>query len=210
MKAGQPQRGFTLLELLIALGIFGIMSVMAYGGLAAVIDTREQVSQAMDRLAQMQRAVHRIQSDVESAQQRPIRDEFGDLRPALLWDSSEFALELTRGGWRNPLKLPRSSLERVAYFLNEDRLVRRSWRVLDRPQDPIYIDTVLLEQVEELTVRFLQEKDDWQTEWPPANVITENPPLPKAIELNIKTKDWQTIRLLLRVPPGAGQQDAST
>ncbi len=197
------QRGFTLLELLIALGIFGIMSVMAYGGLSAVVDTRNQVSASMVRLADLQRSIHRIQSDIESTQHRPIRDEFGDLRAAMLWDTSQNGLELTRGGWRNPLTLPRSSMERVAYFLEEDRLIRRSWRVLDRPQNPVYIDTVLLDDVEGFSVKFLHNKNEWEAEWPPANVVNENPPLPMAVEFNIETKDWQTIRLLLRIPPGA-------
>lgn len=195
-------RGFTLLELLVALGIFGIMSVMAYGGLASVIDTRDQVSKSMERLADLQRAVHRMQADIESAQQRPVRDEFGDLRAALLWDPSQHGLELTRGGWRNPLTLPRSSMERVAYFLEEDRLMRRSWRVLDRAQDSAVIDTELLDQVEDLRIRFLAEGDEWQEAWPPPNIIQDNPPLPRAVEIIIETRDWQDIRLLLRLPPG--------
>lgn len=200
MASLPAQRGFTLLELLVALTIFGIMSVLAYGGLASVIDTREQVSASLERLSNIQRTVHRIQSDIESAQQRPIRDEFGDLRAALLWDSAQNGLELTRGGWRNPLSLPRSSMERVAYFLEEDRLIRRSWRVLDRAQDTAVTDTLLLDRVQSIKIRFLQEDNEWETKWPPANVIAENPPLPKAVEFIIETKDWQDIRLLLRVP----------
>ncbi len=202
MQHTARQRGFTLLELLVALGIFSIMSIMAYGGLSSVIKTREQVTVSMQRLADLQRSVHRIQSDLESTQQRPIRDEFGDMRAALLWDNTQNGLEFTRGGWRNPLYLPRSSLERVAYFLEEDRLMRRSWRVLDRPQNAAYVDTALLDNVENLTMRFLHGDDEWETEWPPANVIVSNPPLPKAVEINIETKDWDTIRLLLRIPPG--------
>lgn len=196
------QTGFTLLELLVALGIFGIMSVLAYGGLSSVLRTREQVDAAMERLTALQRTVYRIQADIESTQFRAIRDEFGDLRPALLWDNTQQGLELTRGGWRNPLNLPRSSMERVAYFLEEDTLIRRSWRVLDRAQDAIYLDTELLTDVEDLKLRFLQEEDQWVDEWPPANVINQNPPLPKAVEITIDTRDWEGIKLLLRVPPG--------
>ncbi|MHB8746444.1 MAG: PulJ/GspJ family protein, partial [Gammaproteobacteria bacterium] len=36
------QRGFTLLELLVAVGVFAVMAVMAYGGLKSVLDSRKQ------------------------------------------------------------------------------------------------------------------------------------------------------------------------
>ncbi len=204
MRGRSSQRAFTLLELLVALGIFGIMSVLAYGGLNSVIETREHATQALDDLARLQRMVHRIQFDLESTQHRAIRDEFGDLRPALLWDDTRNGLELTRGGWRNPLSLPRSSMERVAYFLEEDRLVRRSWRVLDRAQDSAYVDTELLDGVEALRMRFLKDGDEWVTEWPGANVVDQNPAPPRAVEVIVETRQWDEIRLLLRLPPGAG------
>lgn len=208
---GAAQHGFTLLELVVALGIFGLMSVLAYGGLNSVLQTREQVNESMERLADLQRAVFRFQSDLESTQFRPIRDEFGDLRAAMLWDNTQQGLEFTRGGWRNPLNLPRSSMQRVAYFLEEKRLVRRNWQVLDRAQDAVYTDTDLLEDVEEIKLRFLSEGDEWQAEWPPANVLTENPPLPKAVELTITTEDVEELKLLFRIPPAdpAFQQTAT-
>ena len=38
-----PRRGFTLVELLVALAIFSVMSVVAYRGLNAVLETREHL-----------------------------------------------------------------------------------------------------------------------------------------------------------------------
>jgi len=41
MKARNIMQGFTLLELLVAISIFGLLSVIAYSGLNSVLNTRQ-------------------------------------------------------------------------------------------------------------------------------------------------------------------------
>ena len=45
--------GFTLLELLIALAIFGLLSVMSYSGLTTVLDQHARTDAAADRLGEL-------------------------------------------------------------------------------------------------------------------------------------------------------------
>jgi len=78
------QRGFTLLEVIIVVLIFAIMSAMAYGGLNSVLKTRVAVEASMQRTADLQRAYMRMRSDFQNLAMRPIRDNFGDTQPALL------------------------------------------------------------------------------------------------------------------------------
>ncbi len=203
--------GFTLIELLIALSIFSLMSVMAYGGLSAVIQTRETVTASMQRLGEIQKTIHRLQTDMESAQARPIRDEYGDLRPAMMRELDGLGLVFTRGGWRNPLSVTRSAMQRVHYRLEDKKLLRRSWPMLDGSRQDQYTETTLLENVEEVRWRFLDdvgtqgqdfEDLEWQEQWPPDAQDVEPNRLPRAVELVLVTEDWGDIRYLYRINPG--------
>ena len=113
------QRGFTLIELLVALLVFAVMSVLAYGGLRSVLDASAGAGAHADRLASLQRTFMALARDVEQLADREIRDEYGDRQPALRVGADERLLELTRAGWRNPAGQTRSTLQRVAYRLDE-------------------------------------------------------------------------------------------
>ncbi|MBI2383435.1 MAG: type II secretion system minor pseudopilin GspJ [Gammaproteobacteria bacterium] len=193
-------RGFTLLELVVVLAIFSVLSVMAYGGLSSVLRTRDAVEQALRRTGEYQKAYTRLRGDLQQVRNRPVRDGYGETQPAVLLTQDGY-LEVTRGGWRNPLALPRSSLERLSYRLEEKKLIRASWRVLDRAQDSQPVETVLLDRVQEASWRFLDAQREWQTSWPPEAQTGRNaasaPPL--AIELNLKTEDWGELVLLFRI-----------
>ena len=138
-------RGFTLLEMLVALAIFGLLAVMSYGGLASVLEQQFRTEAEAERLAALQKAYLIMQRDIEQVVARPVRDGFGDEQPPLAGDQ---ALEFTRGGWSNPLGRPRSNLQRVAYAWDDRQLRRYVWQVLDRAQDSQPLGQLLLENVE--------------------------------------------------------------
>ncbi len=192
--------GFTLVELVVVLAIFAIFSLMAWGGLNSVMTTRAQVEEAQSRITEVQKAYLRLRNDLQQVRFRPTRDGFGDLQPALRSGENGY-LEFTRGGWSNPLRLPRTGLERVAYRYQEGKLVRLSWRVLDLAQDSRPVENPLIEDVEEVRWRFLSENREWRESWPTGNVdrssaATVIPPL--AVELTLRLKDMGTLRYLFR------------
>ena len=206
--------GFTLLELLVVILIFGIFAVMAYGGLNNVLSTRRHIEESLARTAEYQRAYIRLRDDFFNGSARTIRDGDGVQQPNFIYDSYNKRLEFTRGGWSNPALLPRATLERVSYFLDDThsdnfRLIRRSWRVLDRAQQSEPVDLSLLEHVEQIQWRFLDKNSAWQAQWPPLGSSTLNsgsnnaaailPPM--AAELTLRTRDWGDIRLLFRFGP---------
>jgi general secretion pathway protein J len=208
----QKQTGFTLLEMLVAMGIFALMAAMAYGGLNGILDKREATDKHAARLAQLQTSFLWLSRDIEQTTNRRIRDEYGDSQLALL--SAEFGryqLELTRGGWRNPVGRARSNLQRVAYGVRENKLVRAYWNVLDRAQDSKPLETVLLDGVNRMELRFLspdgssqnsgQNKQEWVESWPSSALGAEpsdNPPL--AVEVTLETESEGRITRLFRVP----------
>ena len=195
------QRGFTLLELLVALAIFALVSVMAYGGLASVLDQQFATEDIAAQLARLQKTYLLLQRDFEQVVPRPVRDEYGDTLAPLLGDSQ---LQFTRGGWSNPAGHPRSSLRRVAYRLEDQELTRYAWSVLDRAQNSEPLEQPLLDGVTEISSRYMVENDEWQDSWPPATVAaigdTETFSLPLAVEIQLEHERFGLITWLFQMP----------
>lgn len=195
------QCGFTLLELLVALSIFALLAVMAYGGLRTVLEQRSVTGAEAQRLAELQKIYMLMQRDLEQAVPRPIRDEYGDTQPPL---SGGSAFQFTRGGWSNPLGHPRSDLQRVGYAFVDDHLVRYTWSVLDRAQDTQPQKQPLSDRITGMEVRFLAANDKWLTQWPdPSQVVTGAPPpvnLPRAVEITLHHKQYGDLVWLFRLP----------
>ena len=203
------QQGFTLLELMIASIIFAIMAIMAYGGLDNVIDNSEASQQALNRLKQTQHTVTILNRDLNQLVQRDIRDGFGTTQPYLMAGTDvDNLVEFTRSGRVNPGRLIRSSLQRVAYRFDEDKLVRLQWPQLDRTQEMEAKQSVLIDEVEQVTFRFLDQNNEWQEQWPPLNAqttaatsggTTGTTTGPVAIEVILQLKDWGDIRRVYEV-----------
>ncbi len=193
-------QGFTLLELLVALAIFAVIGAAAYSGLGNVLATRVALERDSERMQRVQSALLWLRRDTEQLTARPVRNIAGEPRPALIGDSrGPELLTLTRSGRANPLDLPRSSLERLGYRLEQDRLLRLSWPVLDRSDGSQPQSTVLLDDIRGLRLRFLDHGGAWHERWPPSSTNAAER-LPKALELRLELNDWGELRRLFLLP----------
>ncbi|MFH7320071.1 type II secretion system minor pseudopilin GspJ [Desulfurivibrio sp. D14AmB] len=204
------RRGFTLLELLVALALFAVLSLLTFSSLRAMIDSREQTRVEGERLAAVQMAVSRLALDIQQARDRGIRDEYGRHQPAMLYGLLAGAgLELTRGGHRglDPQRSG-SGMQRLRYLLDDGRLIRESWPVLDRGPGLTTFRQPVLEGVELFEARFLDSQGIWHGSWPPiVPVPPEGGPsfddrLPVAVELLLELEDWGRLRRLLPLAGG--------
>ena len=168
-KQSRRKSAFTLIEILVALAVFAILSALAYGTLSQTLASAEILSARMDRLQSIQRTMRQIGQDFMQLAPRPVRNELGDgFSPALSTSlETGYALELTRGGWSNPIALPRGTLQRAAYRLEEDELIRYHWNVLDRTLSNQVIGVTLIDDVQSIIFRFMQEDGEWTEHWPP-------------------------------------------
>lgn len=182
-------RGFTLLEMLVALAVFAVLGVMASQLLARMVDVHDVASGRGQRLADLQRAMQVLQRDVMQLSQRGVRDELGGPLPALRLGGSS-PLEFTRRGWRNPLDQRRSELQRVAYLVTDGVLYRYYWNVLDRAEDSEPIVQALLDDVQAFEVSALDVSGNEHEFWP----------LLDELATDARTQ-LAGIRLVLNVPP---------
>ena len=198
--------GFTLIELVVAISIFAIMAAIAYGGLHNVLIARDQTEQNAKQLSQLQLTVSWLGRDIEQIVDRGVRDEYGDTLPPVVGNEIEgYTLEFTHTGWRNPANRARSSLQRVAYTLKDDKLIRAYWRVLDRAEDSKPLEKVILNGVKSFEVRYLDDSDDWHSSWPDSaggrlGSAAPQPQstIPRGIEVNIDTKQFGKITRLFQ------------
>ena len=201
----RQKSGFTLIEVLVALAVFGVLSVLAYMSLAQTLANSDMLTTRMDRLQSIQRTMSFLSSELLQTAPRPVRVELGQAPIPALQSSfaSDFALQITHGGWPNVAGTPRSTLQRTAYRIEDGELVRYHWNVLDRTVNSVPIGTVMLEDVDSLTFRFLQNDGEWIDQWPPL-VAQGAPPLrvlPRAVEVLLVLPDEGEVSRVIEVSP---------
>jgi len=188
------QTGITLLELLVVIAVFSIMSVVAYSSLQSSLKAEENFSASMKELEAVQMSLTIFQRDVMQLSPRPIRDALGDNEPAIVLLNGR-ELFFTRGGNFSSLQLDRSELTRVAWSLRDEQLIRSRWRRLDSTQGDRPLTATLLRNVTDLRIRVLDQDNLWHLDWP----IAASGGI-RALEITLELADWGEIRRLIPMP----------
>jgi general secretion pathway protein J len=175
-------KGFTLIEMMVALFIFGLISAAGIGVMRFSMDNQERVRAATSRVAELQTARALLKADLSQASMRRVRGPDG--RPAgRAFLGNEQAsggplLALVRRGVDNPDATPRPSLQYVEYRLSGDTLERRVREGLDGggflPPRP------LLSGVRKAQLRFL-----WHGQWLDTLPLGTHADLPQAVRLDL-------------------------
>lgn len=196
-------RGFTLVEVLVAIFIFAIVAAIAMGGYNQLVKQSDIVSAGASRTREIQSAMQRLSIDFTSLEPRPVREPLGDaLIPALRSDErSDTLVELTHSGWSNPAGVPRSTLQRVSYRLEDNKLLREYWLALDRTMTGEPERAVLLDHVKSMKLRFMDNNRTWHDQWPPLGYSAPDGPRlrPIAVEITVDLDDWGELKRLIEV-----------
>ena len=184
----RSSRGFTLIEVLVALAIVAVIGVMAFEGLSQAIRQQSLASARAERWREIQLAMRVVTQDLAQIHPRPTREELGEsFQPSLLASpTAQFPLELSRGGWSNPGGFSRGTVLRVAYAWENDALLRFTWPVADRTL------ATPPQRTELLTGRFRASSGEWFSEWPPRQLdgAMRFVSVPRAVELAVELEDF--------------------
>ncbi len=201
-------KGFTLLEVLVAISIFAIIGLGANTMLRTVIDTQSRVKTDSDAFSNLSRALAMIERDLSHVVARGVRDEYGEELSALMIGEDLYAIEFTRSGWNNPARHPRSELQRVAYQVEDEILYRYFWLVLDRAEDSEPQRQLLLRDVQGFRANAMDLEGETDDGWPP---LDANTVFPAAIEISLELVSTGEIRRvygLTELPAGNARRDS--
>jgi general secretion pathway protein J len=199
-------RGFTLIELMVAIFITAIVFAMGYGAVNQALNNKQALEDKQERLLAVQTTMRMMSQDFGQLSSRPVRDPTGDSWSPVLksGQTTQPYLTFTKGGWANPAGVQRPALQRVAYVLENNTLRREHYPVLDALLSTQTVKRELLTGVKSVQFRYMDVNRQWKDQWPVPGIAGDpNQALrsrPVAVEVTIELDDWGKIRRVFEVP----------
>lgn len=183
----QPTAGFTLIEVLVALALFALISGAGFAMLDQVLRTQSRTDGRLERLAALQRAMYLVTNDFLQA-----RGQSFTAMP----EEGGTAVSLRRNAAG-----PGEGAVRLTYRLQEGTLMR----VVAGISGPPVAEQALVAGVALAEWRFHDPQAGWVTDWPPAGQLPgAAPPNPAAVELRLTLADGALLRRVALLPRDGG------
>ena len=195
-RSAPPGRnGFTLVEMLIALAIFGMLTAAGVALLNISVRTQATSDRLLAEVGEIRRIGSLLTADLAQATPRLYRDADGRRQRAFGGGAGDRPLLLVfvRHGWDRG---DGGTLQRVGYRLREGRLERLSFRRVDGGGDAVA--STLLDGVTALRLRYRDDRGEWRERWDSSDATR----LPQAVELVTASAGQGTVRQLFLVGTG--------
>ena len=187
--------GFTLVEMLIALSIFGMLTAAGVALLGVTARTQETSDRLLAELGEIQRTGALLNADLAQATPRLYRDRDGRPQRAFTGGRGDEPglMVFVRRGWDSG---DGGGLKRVGYRLREGRLERLSFPRVDGGGTATIVP--LLDGIQSLRLRYRDDEGEWRDRWDPS----EPNAMPEAVELVVASEGQGTLRQLFLVGTG--------
>lgn len=198
-------RAFTLLEMIVAIGIFSVIAIVSYGSLNRFLENRDVLHAEIATMKDLQLAFSLLEQDMHFISERIVRDAYGDPEALLMLNNIDQPGELLRFTTaRRNVSLPGSSaLQRTSYRLENGDFMRVNWQVLDRDQETIESKYLLLSDVDSVRVNVLQS--DEETTQSLSSWDTQDR-LPDGVEWYIQMANGKEYRRVFEIKGSLGKE----
>jgi len=193
--APQRERAFTLIEVLVAIVILGVVALLAYRATAAMTDGEAHLARESDRWRSLDMLFARLESDMRQAIPRSARMGANAEPPwlALPADSlGNSALAFTRAGPEFAVE-PGIAGQRIGYRLRDGAIEALYWPQLDNVPGAVPVAYVLARDIDRFRIVQLTSKSGWSPQWP----LPGDTNLPRAVRIEIGLADGTTIERLV-------------
>jgi general secretion pathway protein J len=191
------KQGFTLIEILIALFIFAIISMILVAALRSVIEAEAGTERNAERLRTVQMALLLISRDMEQSVARPVLNASGGEEVAFIGTPHD--VTFTHIGFVTvPGTVAKSSLERTRYTWHDNALWRVSWQAVDSAPRTATHERLLLSNVEAVDFQYMDNQQHFYRSWPGS--AQNKQPLPKAVRMVLILSNWGRLSQLYVIP----------
>ena len=195
------EKGFTLVELLVALAIFALLAAFAYRGLNVLLESRASLANESRKWRDVALFVGRVERDLQAVLNRRAKNTYGnDTAPVTsvvdLGPNPAPGLSLTRSGgglYDNALAAP----QRVAYRFMDGRVMRLAWPAVDSAPRIDPAATTVIEGVRGLAFRFMDVRGEWRPTW---GLAGSPDAMPAAVEMTLELQSGERIVRLVDLP----------
>ena len=203
MIAVPNSKGFTLIEVLVALSVLAMLALASNQILSTATNANQVSKEKVGEIAALNTTFRLMQQDFSQLAQRHTRNESGDstgrflAADRFLLSSQYHGVVGVRDGWNNPISLlPRSELQLFSYIVEDDNLVRQYRIYVDALDGEESKSQILLTDITDFVVSFRGSDGEWEESWTKEE-------LPKAIKIEIFISDVQSVTRAILLPQKA-------
>ncbi len=198
-------RGFTLIEVMVAISIFALIAAITFPALIQFLDMRERLSKKNDSINALQKTFLFMSRDLGFAINRLGKDQFGDEAEATMLINEDGLMELTTS--YQDFNLDGASVpRRVKWLLEDDILYRVQYPVMDPDGDTRVYRQALVEGVDDVEITVFSIEDGRDVE---SKRWSEQTRLPNMIRVNLEMRNGIDYERTFTMQ-GSDRRDAST
>ncbi len=193
----KKQPGFTLLEVLVAIGIFSVVAMVSYSTLDSYLDQRERLTLHYAKFERLQRLFLLLERDIQFAAGRKVRDD-DDIKPAIESAQGDVLIGMTVAQ-PDVQSAVGVSLKRVEWQLEGNELIRSQWDTLDHNGKIKPAQLLVSDEIQDIELSYLLYSPNRGLDSKESLDLDE---FPSGVELNITLTSGDSYRRVFAIVQG--------